>query len=319
MRWNVPRLPALIAALLAIAASRAAAQAPPAQPDPRRNADANANAAPGAAQRQPPPIDPRRIEDLLRQWEQNSANLRTLDVRMARVDHSDAWDENERYEGRAMFKSPNRAWLDFQKERDVKDPKPGQAKTELVPHERIICTGSEVWQFSCSTRQVFIYPLEKDVQLRALEEGPLPFLFNFKVADAKKRYEMALVAEDADTATIRIVPRLPIDQQNFKLAVVTLDRRVYLLPRRIFLVRPDGKSSQDFRLDLSRNVANCEVMDVNFAPQVVKGWKVVRNPVGEDPAAGGGRVAQPRQAPAGAAPPPDQPAMRPRLFQRQRN
>ena len=38
------------------------------------------------------------------------------------------------------------------------------------------------------------------MQQRALEEGPLPFLFNFKAADAKKRYEMALVAEDATTS-----------------------------------------------------------------------------------------------------------------------
>ena len=114
-------------------------------------------------------------------------------------------------------------------------------------HERIICTGTEVWQYRCDTNQIFIYPLEKDVQQRALEEGPLPFLFNFKAAEAKKRYEMALVAEDAETFTIRIIPRLPIDQDSFKKAFVLLDRQLFLLPRRIFLLLPDEQELEGFR------------------------------------------------------------------------
>src|SRR5262249_57909701 len=137
-------------------------------------------------------------------------------VKMKRTDRSPAWDEDDHYEGRAMFKAPNLAWLDFAKEKEVKDSKTGARSMKFVPHERIVCTGTEVWQYRCDTSQIFIYPLEKDVQQRALEEGPLPFLFNFKAADAKKRYTMTLVDDNPEAPVIRIIPRLPIDLACFQ-------------------------------------------------------------------------------------------------------
>ena len=212
---------------------------------------------------------------------------------MTRTDRSPAWGEDDHYEGRAMFKVPNLAWLDFQKEKEVVDPATKAKKKKLVPHERIICTGTEVWQYRCDTSQIFIYPLEKDVQQRALEEGPLPFLFNFKAADAKKRYEMTLVAEDANASLIRIIPRLPIDQESFKLAFVTLDRQLYLLPRRILLIATDGKSSKDFELQLTKQAANCDVADENFRPKAVHGLEGRAQ-------SGGRREACRRRAPGGS-------------------
>jgi hypothetical protein len=157
------------------------------------------------------------------------------------------------------------------------------------------------------------------VQQRALEEGPLPFLFNFKAAEAKKRYIMSLVDDHPNTPTIRIIPRLAIDQESFKVAWVTLDRGVFLLPRRIFLVAPDGKSSKDFQLELVPQVANCAVQDANFQPQVTKGWKIVRNPGADDrPAPAGSSTAAPARV--GAAPPSEQPTpTRTRIFGGRRN
>ena len=319
MRRNVPVLPALVMALTVAAASRTGAQNVPQQTRP------SAAPAPGQAQNPPAPapIDPKRLANLLDLWEQNSANLKTLDVRMTRTDRNPAWGEDDQYKGRAMFKIPNRAWLDFQKEKEVVDPVTkklvvdpvtGKPKKAFLPHERIICTGAEVWQYRCETNQIFIYPLEKDVQQRALEEGPLPFLFNFKAAEAKRRYEMALVAEDEKTFTIRIIPRLAIDQESFKKAFVLLDRQLFLLPRRIFLVLPDEKSSKDFVLELTTKAPNFDVADDKFQPNVTQGWKVVRNPGGDGkPAGGGARVTSP--APAAAAEAPvARPAMRNRLF-----
>jgi TIGR03009 family protein len=245
----------------------------------------------------------------------NSARLRTLDVRMTRTDRSPAWDEDDHYEGRAMFKTPSLAWLDFRKEKEIKDPKTGTKTLKFLPHERIVCTGTEVWQYRCETSQVFVYPLEKDVQQRALEEGPLPFLFNFKVAEANKRYMMTLVDDTPNTPTIRIIPRLQIDQDSFKVAWVTLDRQVFLLPRRIFLVAPDGKSSKDFQLKLAPEVANCDVRDENFRPQATKGWKIVRNPGGDEKSGPSGSA----PARVGATAPAEQPPTRTRLFPGRRN
>jgi len=314
MRRNVPSHLALVGALAVAAASCVFAQ------DAREPAGRGPAPAPQPAAERPALINSEKLEELLAHWERNSANLKTLDVEMTRTDRSPAWGDDDHYEGRAMFKSPNRAFLDFKKEKEVVDPKTGKKAKAFQPHERIVCTGTEVWQYRCDNAQIFIYPLERDAQQRALEEGPLPFLFNFKAADAKRRYEMALVAEDANSSTIRILPRLPIDQESFKLAFVTLDRQLYLLPRRIILFAPDGKSSKDFVLKLRKQAANCVVMDANFVPKETPGWKVIRNPGGDGKPAP--RPAQPAAAGAGAgadAPPVQQPAMRSRLFGGRRN
>ena len=64
-----------------------------------------------------------------------------------------------------------------------------------TPYERIICTGKEVWQYRSDTQQIFIFPLGKDEQKKAIEEGPLPFLFNMQADDARQRYQMTLISE----------------------------------------------------------------------------------------------------------------------------
>ena len=322
MRWNVWILPVLVFVMSATEASRAQAQDPPGPaasapipapataPDPAAGQGQVADQGPV----QPPPPDPKKLADLLALWERNSSRLKTLDVTMKRVDKSPAWNEDEHYEGRALLKSPNFAFLDFKK----------IVNKEAKPYERIVCTGSEVWQYRSDTKQIFIYPLEKDMQQRALEEGPLPFLFNFQAAAAQKRYHMDLVSETEKSYVLRIIPKLEIDRESFTKAWVQLDRKLFLLPTRIFLLAPDGSSSKDFTLTIDEKSPNCEVMDENFKGKLFDRWKVVRNPGGD--ARPGPRPAQGAPAAVKAATPAapsspgqpqqQQPAMKSRLFRR---
>jgi TIGR03009 family protein len=316
MRWNGRILSALAAALVTLVMPWAHAQNSPPGPG---QAARGAQAGPGQAgnQAKPAPPDPRKLDELLRQWEENSASLSTLDVEMTRNDKSPAWDEDEHYKGRAMFKSPNRARLKFEKEKEVVNPKTGAKEKKFVDHELIICTGTEVWQYRPENLQIFVYPLEKDMQQRALEEGPLPFLFNFKAAEAKRRYEMALAAENENYYLIRIIPRLEIDKEAFMKALVWLDRKQYLLPKRISLYAIDGKSTKDFTIE--KQTPNKELPDANFVGGALRGWKLVRNPGGEVAPAPKATRANP-PAPAGdAAPGQQKPAMRSGILGGRRN
>lgn len=280
-----------------IAAASTRAQTAPASEPPREQASAR-----GGTPAQAPPPDPARLEWLLTKWEQQSAKLKTLDVSILRIDDAPAWGDKDYYEGRALFKSPNLAFIDFRRikvenkkpVRDPKDPK----KWVSTPYERIICTGDEVWQYSSDTQQIFIFPLEKDEQKKAVEEGPLPFLFNMKAEDAKKRYQMTLMSEDQKSFGVSIKPRLKEDKESFSLAFVNLDR-TYLLPVRIVMLSPDGKSSKDFRL--GPMFPNKSVNDGNFQGKPLgPPWKVVRNPAGEErPRAGVTRAR--REGPADPA------------------
>ena len=120
-------------------------------------------------------------------------------------------------------------------------------KIDSAPFETIICTSQEVWQYRYDVRKIYIFPLDKDQRKRALEEGPLPFLFNMRAADANKRYKMKLQAEDEKRYLVMIKPLLKEDQDTFSTAWVYLDKQ-FLLPTRIYLSVPDGQSTKDFEL-----------------------------------------------------------------------
>jgi len=291
----------------AVGGTLAFGQAAKAPAGGRQQPAAPAAAAQGQAAPANPGID---VETLLRKWEEQSSKLKTLDVKITRTDTIPEFDEVEYFEGRAIFKNPNLAFINFKKIKQDANGKPVKKAENVwdsVDDERIICTGTEVWQFKSDTGQIFIYPLEKDQAAKAIEEGPLPFLFNMKAEEAKQRYTIETVkTKDAKSYGVRIRPKLDVDRESFSQAMVQLDSS-FILPIRIILFSPNGKGTKDFVLYPVE--PNAPVNDENFTPKqqafVAKGWKVVRNPMGEG-RPGNAQGARPAAAPTGrpaAAPP----------------
>jgi TIGR03009 family protein len=224
-----------------------------------------------------------RMEVLLATWEQRSAQVKELDAEFTRKDHSTAWQEDTEYKGRALLKSPDRAYLDFQKF----DP----AEKKHNHYERIICTGKEVFHYQTPSRQIFIFPLSAEERSRALEEGPLPFLFNMKADRAKLRYKMLLRTENEEGAWIEIQPLEKIDQESFSKVYVLLNKEKFL-PDRLVLYAPNGKDTQDYKFVTIK--MNSGVADANFQGVIPKeGWDVVRNPGQGTAQPAGGATNQP--------------------------
>jgi TIGR03009 family protein len=279
--WISP-LVALIFAGLPIALAQNAGN--PVQPAQRQRPQA-------VAAPQPPSIT---MQQLVMDWERQSEKLKTLELAIYRVDKDAQWGDEEHYLGHAAFKNPQLVFLDFRKvtmqeQPDPKDKKkkqlvPLQKNNQFVsvPFERIVCTGVEVWQYRYDVKQIFIFPLDKDQRKRALEEGPLPFLFNMRAVDAQKRYEMTLKGEDKKSYLVMIKPRLQQDQDTFRTAWVWLDKE-FLLPNRILLLDPNGKMTKEF--ELSQIKANQKVdprLFVGVNPD--NQFKIERNPGGPVPA-----------------------------------
>jgi TIGR03009 family protein len=277
-------------------------------------------AQPAQRQQQPAPAQPAmNMGQLLQLWAGQSAKLTALELDIYRIDEQKAWGDVEHYLGRAAFKAPQLAFLDFRKVKmqEKADPKDKQKKViapakknnkiDSSPYETIVCTGDEVWHYRYDVKQIYIFPLDKNQRKRAIEEGPLPFLFNMNVADAQRRYQMELVGEDQKKGyMVRVVPKLKEDQESFSVAWVQLDK-AFLLPTRVYLLAPDKKSSKDFQL--SKIKAN-QPVDGQFFVGVNpgKGWKVERNPGGQAPApadANGPRRKPNGQPPQRAAAPAD--------------
>jgi TIGR03009 family protein len=320
MLWRIPMMAAQFLAFWAVCPALCLGQAPERDEAPTANpaqAPAPMAAAPaeqeGAAPRQAGasasaanPANAKKMEWLLKKWEHQSSMLKTLDVTILRIDQNPAWDELEYYEGRALFKSPNLAFIDFskikqnEKKKPVKDPQK-KDKWLSTPFERIVCTGQEVWQYKSDTQQIFIFPLGKNEKKKAIEEGPLPFLFNMHASDARQRYEMRLISEDQKGYGVSIKPKLPEDKESFSIAFVQLDRD-FLLPVRILMKSPDGKSQKDF--SLGPMFPNKVVNDKNFVGKPLgPPWKIVRNPAADDRPRAGNNRARDGQGPTAAASP----------------
>jgi TIGR03009 family protein len=289
----------------ALAMGQDGGEAPVRPQPPVRRAQVAPNAKGAAAPLKAAP-DPALMKKLLKDWEGQSAKLKTLQVSIYRIDTVPDWQEEIHYEGRAAFKAPQLAFLDFKKIKLVKDPKDPKGKKlvaevkngkrTLAPWEMLVMTGDEVWNYKFDVEQCFIFPLPKDQDKRALEGGPLPFLFNMKAAEAERRYHMTLLAQDDKRYLVRVEPLLQQDKEDFSTALVTLER-TFLLPERILLLSPDRKSTRDYRL--SHHKANLPVADSFFqGVNPGKGWKVVRNPPPENGPAAKAANAGDRRKPA---------------------
>lgn len=251
---------------------KAQTQAKPAQQQSAQAGQVAAKAQ--SAQQQKPTKSPeelaKRMEVLLAAWEQRSALVKELDAEFSRKDHSPAWQENTEYKGRALLKSPDLAYLDFEK-LNPEDKK-------FTHHERIICTGKDVYHYQTPSRQIFIYPLSAEERARALEEGPLPFLFNMRAEKAKTRYKMSLLDENEQGAWIQILPLEKFDQESFSKVYVLLNKQQFL-PDRLILYAPNGKDTQDYKFKTIK--MNSNIDNANFVGTVpAKGWDVIRNPAG---------------------------------------
>jgi TIGR03009 family protein len=258
---------------------------------PRRPAPGQVAPAQGPMNARIPTVNP-ATEKLLAEWEQKSSQLKTLTVAFNRVDRMKGWDE-ETYRGNAFLQSPNLACLHFQK---VKIG-PNKAVT-LVDHERIVATGQEVRQYDYATKAIFVFPLDRNQRKRALQEGPLPFLFNMKAAEAKQRYFMEISKQNQNYYLIDVVPLLDQDRDVFSRAYLQLNKATFL-PDRLLLVATNGKDTQDYTF--SDIQTNKEISPVFFQAHNIKGWAIRENPAPgqplppQQPAVGGRPQAPPRR------------------------
>ncbi len=268
------RIVGMLAIMVAAASSAKGQNAQPRRPAPA----ANAPAQKAMAAQEP---NPAAMDALLERWAQQNGKLKTLTVNFERLDTSKVWGDKTEFVGSAYLQSPNLACLHFKK---VDRPEGKPATT--ADHERIVCTGQQVCQYDYKTKKIFVFPLDRDQRKRAIQEGPLPFLFNLNADEAKMRWGMRLMGEDDKNYLIGIVPRLSKDRDVFSQAFLQLSKATFL-PDRMLLVDTNGKDTQDYRFKTVES--NQPIKPEFFKALAIKGWKVVENPEPEQAAQPQGR------------------------------
>jgi TIGR03009 family protein len=236
----------------------------------------------GAAQGEPPGRGPalapapavaeqakrRQLTAILQEWERRSAVLSALEASFTRVDTSWAFEQKDVYVGTASLKRPDLARLEFYKvDRTVQPPR-------WVAHERIVCTGSAVLQYTFPTKQIFVYPIPREERKRALEEGPLPFLFDMHARQLEARYRLALRGEERDAYVFDVVPLLNHDKEVFGRARLWLNTRTFL-PDKLLLYDLNGKDTKEYTF---RAIRTNPALDPGlFKPEGQPGWTIVKD------------------------------------------
>jgi hypothetical protein len=175
---------------------------------------------------------------ILNDWERRSSARSSVDVRFTRTDRHTMWGDKENYTGRVVLLPKGLALVEM-----MKRDRAGQ----MGETDRFVWTSEEFHQFRAERKEHIIWPIAEKDRGRLPADLALPFCWHLSAAGLKSRYRIELLKELPETWLFRIKPLSESSRQAFSTAFLYVDRATYL-PRRYYLISPDGKSTQDFRV-----------------------------------------------------------------------
>ena len=150
--------------------------------------------------------------------------------------------------------------------------------------ERWMCDGKAIYEFDATQRKLKEYQLPKELQGKAITNGPLPFVFGAKAETMKQRYLMRIFTrpEVKDEIWIEAWPRWQQDAANFHHVHVILDQKA-MLPAALRLYDPNPKIHKVYGFDKTTvNGTLDQIKDFFSRPTTPLGWQhVVEEPPAE--------------------------------------
>jgi len=209
------------------------------------------------------PLDPSRdaLDSHLLRWEESMKKLNSLAVACTRTEIDAVYKTRKTLTGTIHFQKPTYFFWHM----GVKD-KPAE-------YERLICTGTHIYQYLPSQKEIRYYPAPKtNAEGRLADDSSLAFLFGMKAAEAKNRYELKLHNVDANYVYVDVVPRNAVDRADFTKARLVLNKDTFL-PRQLWFEHTGG----EVLWDLPNVQSNAQIARGIFAPPATpKDWKLVR-------------------------------------------
>jgi len=155
------------------------------------------------------------------------------------------------------------------------------AAIEPLREDHWVCNGQSVSEVNHHTKQVSQYILPPEMQGKAIQDGPLPFLFGAEAAKLKRRYYLRVITPQNVQGQIWLeaYPRYQADAANFRraeliLAVANND----VEPKALQLFSPSGQDRTAFEFrDIKKNALLPQFRDP-FSVSVPRGWTRVVEP-----------------------------------------
>ena len=245
-----------------------------------RGADARPGQPVQASQPAPirPPFEltPREqdyIDRLLAAWEAKNKTIKTFSASVRRFKYDTVFGKKDK---------PNEPMYTDDGLVKYERPDKGLFKIEGDRPEQWVCDGESVFQYEYKERMLKEYKLPPELRGKAIEDGPLPFIFTADAEKMKRRFWLRALQPPpgvSDQYWIEAYPRHQRDAASFKRVEIVLDTGLLPVGIQMYSTSHDGKTN--FNRD-SYSFYNIVVNDPlgfikvdPFAAHKPFGWKKV--------------------------------------------
>jgi TIGR03009 family protein len=247
------------------------------------------------------PLEQSYLDQVLDKWQIESDKINTFKCEFERWEYNAAFGPGmdiplSKDKGELSYQKPDKGSFQItQVRRWQADPVPpnGQIPTKSSGKfvedsnaigEHWVCDGSAIYEYRQDQKQVVVRNIPKEMQGKAIVNGPLPFLFGADAAKLKDRYWMRIQQQNnAAEIWLEALPKYQADAANYQKVEMILDREK-LLPKAMRVHLPNG-SQHVYLFDLVTASVNSrlQLLQTLFsAPRTPYGWKRVVEDLPQD-------------------------------------
>ena len=239
-----------------------------------------------------PPKHQEYLDQVLSFWEFNSNKVKRYRCVFRKWEYDPVFGPKPEFktycEGVIKYAEPDKGLFRVEKMLQYRAPsKPGdKASYEPAPPELFehwVCDGQWVYQFDHKEQKLVQTQLPPELRGKAIGKGPLPFLFNAKADDIKRRFWLQMVTPKGakNEYHLEAVPKTVEDAGSFKKIVVIIDQADYLPKVMIVFARnhtlqtPSRTTFEFTKREVNFNILAQQLNLFHrefFAPSVPSGW-----------------------------------------------
>lgn len=179
------------------------------------------------------------LDQLLNYWDFKSSQIKRYRCTFRRWEYDPVFGPEEHCkaysEGIIKYSAPDKGLFRVEKMSQYQPPREAGGKPEYVPADKTrfehwICDGQWVYQMDYQRKRLVQTQLPPEMRGKAIGKGPLPFLFNAKAEDIKRRFWIHVITPPSASGEywLEAVPRTQEDAGNFKKIHVIISEKDYL-------------------------------------------------------------------------------------------
>lgn len=226
------------------------------------------------------------LDQILNQWETESAKIQTFRCGFERWEYDPVFLQGgdripvATSTGQLKYARPDKGMFRITEIRRYDAKKKDYEKADEAG-EHWVCDGKAIFEFNAAKKQLIVRELPPELWGKAIADGPLPFLFSADAEKLKRRYFIRVTELTEGEVWLEAYPRYQRDAANYRKVELILDRHRFL-PSALQVYLPNGKNRTAYKFHSEEAKVNDPLerfIGVFQQPRAPLGWKKVVEPV----------------------------------------